>query len=343
MAETRLHPSHLSFVANERLQQELSVKLQALEQLLTESLESNTPLVPLIGTHILRGGGKRIRPLLLMLTARASGYEGSEEVMLASLTEWIHAATLLHDDVLDEADLRRDQPTVRRMWGNRLSVSMGNYAYFYSATALIRMANTGLASCLLQACEHMALGELMQLEQGNKPSEYGYLRIIEYKTGALMAATCQAGGILADATKADCQALYRFGLAVGIAFQLLDDAQDYVTSAECGKRPGQDLRQGVVTLPLLHLLRHCTESERKALHDFLLTRACPEEAFDSISRLLLHYGSIKHTFALAHRYRDIAKIHLKGLKESIYKDGLLTFADSVLVKEASLTNPTNLY
>ena len=334
MAKTRLYPSHRSFVANERLQRELTVKLQALEQLLNESLDSDTPLVPLIGTHILRGGGKRIRPLLLILTARASGYKGSEEVRLASLTEWIHAATLLHDDVLDEADLRRDQPTVRRTWGNRLSVYMGDYAYFYSVTGLLRMANAALASCLLQACEHMVLGELMQLEQGNKPSESGYLRIIEYKTGALMAATCQAGGILADAAKADCQALYRFGLALGIAFQLLDDAQDYVSSAEFGKRPGQDLRHGVVTLPLLHLLRHCTEHERKELHDFLLTKARPEEAFDSISRLLVHYGSITHTFALVHRYRDVAKSHLEGLKDSIYKDGLLAFADAVLLKEA---------
>ena len=333
MAETRLLPSHLSFVADEQLQLELSVKLQALEHLIAESLHSHTPLVPLIGTHILRGGGKRIRPLLLILSARASGYEGSKEVVFAYLTEWIHAATLLHDDVLDEADLRRDRPTVRTKWGSRLSVYMGDYAYFHSITGLTRMANSALTSCLLQACEQMVLGELMQLEQrGKLLTESAYLRIIEYKTGALMAATCQAGGILANAAKTDCLALSRFGIALGIAFQLLDDAQDYVTSAECGKRPGQDFRHGVVTLPLLHLLRHCTDSEREELHEFLLTRVRPEEAFESMSRLLIHYGSIQYTIALAHRYRDVAKDHLEGLKESIYKDALLAFVDVLLLK-----------
>ena len=125
--------------------------------------------MPLIGSHILEGGGKRIRPLLLILSARASGYEGPADVLLASLIEWIHAATLLHDDVLDEADLRRETPTVRRIWGNRVSVSMGDYAYFHAVIGLIRLSNSALAPCLLHACQSMALGELMQLEQGADP------------------------------------------------------------------------------------------------------------------------------------------------------------------------------
>lgn len=333
MAETRLLPSHLSFVADKQLQRELSAKLQKLEQLLAESLHSHTPLVPLIGAHILRGGGKRIRPLLLILSARASGYEGSEEVVFASLTEWIHAATLLHDDVLDQADMRRDRPTVRRKWGNRLSVYMGDYAYFHAITGLTRMANSALASCLLRACEQMALGELMQLEQGSNPlTESAYLQIVEHKTGALMSATCQAGGIVADADKADCLALSHFGFALGIAFQLQDDAQDYVTPAEYGKRPGQDLRNGLLTLPLLHLLRHCTESERKELQSFLQTRARPDEVLATISPLLMQYGSITYTLAMVHRYHNVAKDHLEGFRKSIYKDALLAFADLLLLK-----------
>lgn len=292
--------------------------------------------MPLIGSHILEGGGKRIRPLLLILSARASGYEGPADVLLASLIEWIHAATLLHDDVLDEADLRRETPTVRRRWGNRVSVSMGDYAYFHAVTGLIRLSNSALAPCLLHACQSMALGELMQLEQGADPkSESIYLRIVEHKTGALMAATCKAGGIVAEASESACLALFRFGLALGVAFQLMDDALDYVAPPGFGKQQGHDLRQGLVTLPLLHLQGHCGDSEREQLNDFLLTRARPDETFEWVTALLARSGSIEYTIALAHYYRDVAKQHLAHFKGSIYKEALLALADLLLKHEES--------
>jgi octaprenyl-diphosphate synthase len=289
-----------------------------------------------MSSYILEGGGKRVRPLLLILSARASGYEGPDDVLVASLIEWIHAATLLHDDVLDEADVRRERPTVRKKWGNRLSVFMGDYAYFHAVSDLIRMQNSALAPCLLQACNRMVLGELMQLEQGTNPkSESAYLRIVEHKTGALMAATCQAGGLLAGAAEPDSLALFRFGLALGVAFQLMDDALDYVAPPGFGKQQGQDLRQGLVTLPLLHLQYHSGDSERGRLQDVLLTRAFPNETFEWVKTLLARHGSIEYTFALAHHYRDMAKQHLAQFKGSIYKEALLAFTDMLLKHEQS--------
>ena len=326
----RTIPSALSFIRDERLKLDLSNKLHSLEEVIGESLHSPTPLVAPIGAYILRHG-KRIRPLLLILSAKASGYQGEDEVGLACLIEWIHAATLLHDDVLDEADLRRQKPTVRMTWGNRLSVSMGDFAYFNAVTSLTRMANPELSACVLNACHRMVVGELTQLRHcGNIMRESTYLRIIRDKTGALIGATCQAGGILARAQKGECQALSRFGLAFGIGYQLLDDALDYVAPSGYGKRKGQDFQQGFVTLPLLHLLKHCAEPEREYLLTVLLAKTTvSEEALESVAQLLNHYGSIEYTLALVDRYCDLAKRQLAALPESIYKTALLNFVDVV--------------
>lgn len=325
--------SALSFITEESLKRELSKKLDALEEVIGESLHSHTSLGALIGTHIL-SHGKRIRPLLLMLSAKASGYQGAEEIGLACIIEWIHAATLLHDDVLDEADLRRQKPTVRAKWGNRVSVAMGDYVYFNAVTSLTRMANPELTACLLNACHRMAYGELAQLQQcGSIMRESTYLRIITDKTGALIGATCQAGGILARAQKDECQALRRFGLTLGIGYQLLDDALDYVAPRGYGKRRGQDFHHGLVTMPLLHLLRHCTMNEREDLQTIWLTKTeGSEEALESVARLLKHYGSIEYTFALVDRYCDMAKRHLVALTDSIYKAALLKLADVATLK-----------
>lgn len=321
-------PSVLSFITEESLKLELSNKLHALEEVIGEPLHSHTPLVALIGTHIL-SHGKRIRPLLLMLSAKASGYLGAEDVGLARIIEWIHAATLLHDDVLDEADLRRQKPTVRAKWGNRASVTMGDYAYFNAVQSLTRMANPELTACVLNACHRMAFGELTQFQQcGHMMRESTYLRIIRDKTGALIGATCQAGGILARAQKDECQALRRFGLALGMGYQLLDDALDYVAPRDYGKRKGQDFHRGLVTMPLLHLLRNCSEEESEQLQTTWLAKTVgSEDALGSVGRLLKHYGSIEYTFALVDRYCDVAKRHLVGLTDSVYKDALLRLAD----------------
>lgn len=322
---------------DESLEEELCAKLDAVDRAL-HSLHSEIPLVSHIASYMLEQRGKRLRPLLVLLSAKACGYEGDDDVSLACFVEWIHAATLLHDDVLDEAALRRGQPTVRQIWGNRLSVRMEDYVYFRAICVSAQSPSLMRAwTALLHACERMVLGELMQLaEQTADPTmaEAVYLRIVEYKTAALIAATFQAGGILADSSAGVCDTLYECGVSFGIGFQLKDDALDYLEGANSGKRSGQDLRHGVITLPLLHLLSQCDERESAKLRTILRTKTCSDSALQWIQTLLLHYGSIDYTFARVQRYGALAKQHLSSiLPHSPYKQAMITLVDKVLQEE----------
>lgn len=312
---------------------EWRAKRRSIEEAIVDSFHSSTPLIEVVGSHVLNSGGKRLRPMLLILSAAAAGYEGTEDEHLACVIEWIHAATLLHDDVLDDAELRRGRPTARAIWGNRISVFIGDYAYFQSVMALTRLPHA-LAECLLDACHTLVLGELLQWSQAAtaRTSEAEYLHVLECKTGALIAATCKAGGILAHAPDDECAALCGFGLHLGIAFQLTDDALDYLSPPAFGKVAGKDFQQGLLTLPLLHLLRTCPAHDRDWVTQCLTAGSYGQEVFASVQALLIHYGSLDYTLSVARDFVESAKRHLTHVRPSCHKETLFAIADFAVMR-----------
>ncbi|MBU6431956.1 MAG: polyprenyl synthetase family protein, partial [Nitrospirae bacterium] len=241
-------------------------ELEGVEHQVRTNLDSSVALVNTVAAHILNSGGKRIRPLLLLLSARLCGYTGRDHHQLGSLVEFIHTATLLHDDVVDDADIRRGKRTARKVWGNQISILVGDYLYSKAICQIVDFRSQGINEVLAEACKKMAEGEVLQLYYNGNPAmpEADYLKIVEHKTAGLIAASCRMGAILADATEAQQDALFRFGQYLGMAFQVADDTLDYTANGErLGKTLGQDLRQGKATLPLLHLLHHCPEQDRQ--------------------------------------------------------------------------------
>src|SRR5438132_11272847 len=205
------------------------LELGAVEDQIRQNLGSKVALVNTVAAHILNSGGKRIRPLLLILCARLAGYAGRDDVLLASLIEYIHTATLLHDDVVDHAEFRRGRRTAGGLWGNQVAILVGDYLYSKAICHIVGFRNQDVNECLSEACRKMAEGELMQLSYRDDASisEREYLKIVEYKTGSLMAAACRIGAVVADADPALRDAHCQFRHAIGVGFQVADDAVDY--------------------------------------------------------------------------------------------------------------------
>lgn len=287
--------------------------LNEVEVQLHKHLHSHAPLINTVAGHILNSGGKRIRPLLLILGARLYGYIEKDFLLLGSLIEFIHTATLLHDDVLDEADIRRGQKTARRIWGNQASILVGDYLYSQAMALIATFHNHGINEVLADACRKMAEGEVLQLCANSQPdlTEASYLKIVEYKTATLVAASCKVGGIIGGATLEEQAALYRFGLHLGMAFQLADDRLDYAADGtRLGKSLGQDIRQGMITLPLLHLLQTCTSSERAWLTEKVLTHSVDDQSLQTILALMNSRGSLAYSSARAREYVEAAALEL---------------------------------
>src|SRR2546428_4053591 len=248
------------------------LELGAAEDQIRQNLGSKVALVNTVAAPILNGGGKRIRPLLLILCARLAGYAGRDDVPLASLIEYIHTATLLHDDVVDHAEFRRGRRTAGGLWGNQVAILVGDYLYSKAICHIVGFRNQDVNECLSEACRKMAEGELMQLSYKDDASisEREYVKVVAYKTGSLIAAACRIGAVVADADPALRAALVQFGQAIGVAFQVADDTLDYAAPRESLRKcQGNDLGEGNVTLPLLHLRRHCTDAERLRLAEVM--------------------------------------------------------------------------
>ncbi len=311
-------------------------ELAAVEDQIRQNLDSKVALVNTVSAHILSSGGKRIRPLLLILSARLAGYAGREDILLASLVEYIHTATLLHDDVIDHADLRRGKRTARGLWGNQVAILVGDYLYSKAICHIVGFRNQDVNECLSEACRKMAEGELMQLSYKDHDalSEREYLRIAEYKTGALIAAACRMGAVVADADPAHREALFRFGQALGVAFQVADDTLDYAAQRESlGKLLGKDLGEGYVTLPLLHLKTHCTEAERRRLAEVMENKDAVNGELAWILSLMEQYGSIGYAMATARRFIESAKVHLESFEDCVHKRALHVVADYMVSRD----------
>lgn len=311
-------------------------ELQGVEEQVQKNLNSPVALVNSVAGHILSSGGKRVRPLLLLLCARLCGYTGTDHHLLGCLVEYIHTATLLHDDVVDDADLRRGRRTARRVWGNQISILVGDYLYSKAMRQIVDFRSHAVNEVLADACWKMAEGEVLQLYYNGNPSmpEADYLRIVEHKTAGLIAASCHMGAIIADAPAAQQTALFRFGQHLGIAFQVADDTLDYTANGDClGKALGQDLRQGKATLPLLHLLGQCSESDRNMIKDRMETRSLTDQDLTRIIGLMYQYGSIVYAVDRARRFVDAAIADLDQFEDGTPKRALMVAAEYMVTRD----------
>ena len=311
-------------------------ELDGVEDRVRKNLDSSVTLVNTVAAHILSGGGKRIRPLLLILSARLCGYTDAEHHQLGSIVEFIHTATLLHDDVVDDADLRRGRRTARKVWGNQISILVGDYLYTKAMCKVVEFQSQGINEVLAEACKKMAEGEVLQLYYNGNPSmpEIDYIKIVEHKTAGLIAAACRMGAILAEVSETQQEALFRFGQYLGIAFQVADDTLDYIANGESlGKTIGQDLRQGKATLPLLHLLQHCSEQDRQMIKDRMETRTLSTADLDRILLLMADFGSITYAMDRARSYIAAAKDELNCFDDSTARRALSVAADYMITRD----------
>jgi octaprenyl-diphosphate synthase len=311
-------------------------ELGGVEDQVRKNLDSSVTLVNTVAAHILNSGGKRIRPLLLLLCARLCGYSGREHHQLSSLVEFIHTATLLHDDVVDDADLRRGRRTARKVWGNQISILVGDYLYSKAIAQIVEFRSQGINEVLAEACTKMAEGEVLQLYYNGNPAmpEADYLKIVEHKTAGLIAAACRMGAIIADAPEDRLDALFRFGQYVGIAFQVADDTLDYTADgARLGKTLGQDLRQGKATLPLLHLLQHCSDADRQMIKDRMETRTLTEDDLSRLIHLMEERGSIAYAMERAHTFIAAAQRELRLFEDCTAKRALMVAADYMVTRD----------
>ncbi len=309
--------------------------LKLVEQQFRRDLESDVHLIRKVGEYVLSSGGKRIRPALLLLSARLCGYEGARAVPLASVIEFIHTATLLHDDVVDRATLRRGLASANTLWGNEASVLVGDFLFSKSFSLMVDVGNMEILRVLSGATTIIAEGEVMQLLCTGELdlTEERYLSVVRSKTAVLMSAACEAGAILGSALPENRMALSDFGMSLGMAFQLMDDTLDYIASEEeFGKSIGHDLEEGKVTLPLIHALRNCSDGERDRVAAVIAKDEMTLEDFREISSLVKRSGGIDYTISAARGYIDECGRLLEAYEDSPARAALLSLAEYVITR-----------
>ncbi|MGD8370306.1 MAG: polyprenyl synthetase family protein [Syntrophobacterales bacterium] len=314
---------------------QLDQDLQLIEEEINKNLQSSVPLIALVSRYIIRSGGKRLRPLLMVLAARLLNYKGDDQYALSIVFEYLHAATLLHDDVVDNAELRRGQPSANTLWGNAAVVLVGDFLLATSFFLSVLSGNLKILRVLSETTTSMAEGEVLQLiNSGNlEVSEQDYIEVITRKTAILISAACQIGAILGDASEEREEAMRRFGLNLGIAFQLRDDFLDYTGSeAEFGKPVGKDLQEGKITLPLIRALKSSDNKDRHRLVDLITSDSIQEETFAEVKQIIKRYEGLDYTDQLASHYITEAKSALAIFPPSPTRESLLEIADYVVAR-----------
>ena len=310
--------------------------LEKVDQEFRKNLKSPAPIISVIGEHLLLSGGKRFRPILLLLSARLCGYRGDRHIPMASLVEFIHTATLLHDDVVDRAELRRGSASANSIWGNEASVLVGDYLFTKSFSLAVENGNWEIFRTLSRATTLMAEGELEELIRTDDLSltEEDYLSIIKRKTATLISAATQIGAILGEVPQEKVDALSDFGMDMGMAFQLIDDNLDYTSrEEEFGKKIGIDLQEGKITLPLIFALQHCGPEERSYIQNGVDSDILTKEAFFQVVKIIEKYEGIKYTWAKAKGYVQRAKDHLRLFPNSKERESLCILADYILERK----------
>ncbi len=311
----------------------LKDEMQAVENQFKKNLASDVKLVGQVGNYVLSSGGKRIRPMLLLLCARLCGYQGDKHIELAGVVEFIHTATLLHDDVVDSANLRRGNRSANSVWGNQASVLVGDFLFAKSFSVMVGSDSLKILQILSDTTAQLAEGEILQLINtcDLEVDESRYLQVVRDKTAILIAAACQVAGVLAGVDENQEMALREFGLEIGTAFQLMDDALDYVADEEkFGKEKGHDLFEGKMTLPLIHTYAHSTEVERDEISRIIEAEELVNKDLDSICALIDQKGGINYTRSKATERIERAKQQLTIFTDSESRQALFTLADYVV-------------
>ena len=313
----------------------LKEDLEQTDVLLHARLSSNVALINQMSSYIISAGGKRLRPLLLLLCARATNYQGKHHRLMAVVIELIHTATLLHDDIVDESATRRGKDTANEVWGNAASVLVGDFLYSRAFEMMVEPDSMKIMKILSKATNEIAQGEVLQLLncQNADLTEAEYYQVIERKTAVLFQAATQIGGILSEVDSTQEQALKDYGLHLGNAFQIIDDVLDYESDSETmGKEVGDDLAEGKTTLPMIYALAHTSGADKQLLEEAI--NNADNSNIADVVHILQSVDAFGYTRAQAKKSADLAKATLTSIEPSPYKEALILLCDLSLARKS---------
>ncbi len=319
----------------EDIQQLIQDDVTKTDEVLVEHLSSDVALINQMSSYIVNAGGKRLRPLLLLLCARATDYQGTHHHLMAAVIELIHTATLLHDDIVDESELRRGKDTANEVWGNAASVLVGDFLYSRAFEMMIKPESMRIMTILSKATNEIAQGEVLQLLncQNAALTEAEYYQVIERKTAVLFQAATQIGGILSEVDNAQEKALKDYGLYLGNAFQIIDDVLDYQSDASTmGKEVGDDLSEGKTTLPMIYALANTSGADKQLLEDAI--NNADNSKIQQVIATLQSVKAFEYTREQAQKSADLAKQSLSIIKDSEYKDALIALCNLSLQRKS---------
>ncbi|MEN2986286.1 MAG: polyprenyl synthetase family protein [Thermodesulfovibrionaceae bacterium] len=308
-------------------------ELKQVEKELYKIFQSEAILIPTIGSYIINSGGKRIRPLFLLLSSDLAGYQEYKRIIMAAVLEALHTASLLHDDVVDEAEVRRGKKSANKIWGNQITVLLGDYLYAKALWLSVNQESLPIMETLSYATSQMAEGEILQLMKAGDPeiTFEEYIKIISGKTAGLITAACRIAGILANLPENKLNALTTFGYNIGIAFQMIDDILDYVADeSHLGKKLGKDLMEGKITLPIIELLKKAKEKEE--IVSIIKSDNFSEKHLSIILNYLSQYNCIESSMEIAQKYIKQAKEALWIFPDSEHKERIIKMADYILMR-----------
>jgi len=311
--------------------------LQKVEEEFGQQSVSSVPAITEIGQYLQVSGGKRLRPALVLLSSRLCGYDGRSATRLAAVVELIHTATLVHDDVIDEADIRRGRPSTNSRWGNHMSVLAGDWLYMQAFNIALAERNFNILELLIGLTQVMVEGELLQLTLLRKlnVTEDEYFELSYRKTACLFSASLRLGALLGRRSEEEEMKLGSYGINLGLAFQLVDDILDFTSSEEkLGKPIGSDLREGKVTLPLIYALRDCRPEEARKASRVLEERGFHSVQFDEILELIERYGALRAAREKAREFAEQARSSLDGFPDSPYRGALRSLPDFIVERES---------
>ena len=325
-----------SSLALSQIFEPIRADLELVDREFAQHVQSQVDLIPKIGQYIQTSGGKRVRPAVLLMSARLCGYQGDRAILYAAVVEFIHTATLVHDDIIDDSNLRRGRLAVHSRWGNDITVLLGDYLYIKSMALALTHDAIAIIRLLCDVTLRMIEGELYQLTKNGDAdiTEEQHFDIIRRKTAYLFGGCAQIGGMLGAVNGEQEQALREYGFNLGMVFQLVDDLLDFTgDAAALGKPVGGDLREGKMTLPLIHLLQQDEEVGARIIHDIIGSRTVEPGQWEELLRILKQHRSIEYAYRRASELAEIAKKPLYAFPPSAERDALLALPDYILLRD----------
>ena len=319
-----------------RLFEPIRGDLEKVEREFGRHLQSQVDLIPRIGKYIQTSGGKRVRPAVLLMAARLCGYSGERAVLYASVVEFIHTATLVHDDIIDDSELRRGRLAAHSQWGNDITVLLGDFLYIKSMSLALTQDSLDIIRLLCDVTLRMIEGELYQLTKNGdvRISEDEHFDIIRRKTAYLFSGCAQIGGMLGTATPDQVRALREYGFKLGVAFQLMDDLLDFTgDTAALGKPVGGDLREGKLTLPVIRLMRSGDSAAHALVTEIVRDRSVTLDRWAELCRLLAEHGALDFATERANEFAESARQHMEAFPPSPERDALVALAEYVLTRD----------